>query len=72
MPFDHSQLYFHKLANAGERVINARGILFKREFGFVQAKTTKATPERREIQTVVGKRQAMSYEDMAEAKEEAR
>jgi hypothetical protein len=45
---DYSQLYFRKLASAGERAITARDLLFKENLDLF--KTTKATPERQEIQ----------------------
>jgi hypothetical protein len=46
---DHSQLYFRKLANAGERAITARDLLFKENFDLFK-QNNEATPERQEIQ----------------------
>jgi hypothetical protein len=63
---DHSQLYFRKLANASERAITARDLLFKENFDLFKQNNESNTRASRNS-TVVGKGKVMSYEDIAEA-----
>jgi hypothetical protein len=60
-----SQLYFRKLANAGERVITARDVLFKENHDLLKQNNESNT--RSSISsTMVGKGKVMSYEDILE------
>jgi hypothetical protein len=63
---DYSQLYFRKLANAGEKAITARDLLFKENFDLFKQNNESNTRVSRNS-TVVGKGKVMSYEDIAEA-----
>ena len=65
--FDNdSQLYFCKLANAGERAITARDLLFKENHDFFQ-QNNKSDTRASINSTMVGKGRVMSYEDIIQA-----
>jgi hypothetical protein len=61
-----SQLYFRKLANAGERAITARDLLFKENYDLFKQNYESNT--RTSVNsTMIGKGKVMSYEDILEA-----
>jgi hypothetical protein len=60
------RLYFCKLANAGERAMTARDLLFKENHDLFQQNNESTTRASRNS-TMVGKGKVMSYEDIVQA-----
>ena len=65
---DHSRRCLPRFANAAERAMTARDLLFKENFDLLKQNNEDHTRESSNS-TMVGKAKIMSYEDITEAKQ---